>query len=117
MPLLFNFPEHSSIEIEDFQYEIVEKYHGSWYFDIHDPTIHDPAMQDSCINYRNILQLCRENKVFGKVLFPEITSNQQRQCPATFSLKARISRKSICENNRSENFYKKVLLNCFKICR
>ena len=74
MPLLFNFSEHSSMEIEDFQYETVEKYHGSWYFDIHDPTIHDPAMQDSCINYRNILQLCRENKVFGKVLFPEITT-------------------------------------------
>ena len=40
-------------------------------FTIHDPTTHHPAMHDSCINYSDLLTLCRENFAFGKLYFTE----------------------------------------------
>ena len=34
---------------------------GLRYFTIHDPTIRDPKMYDSCINYSNMFKSCSEN--------------------------------------------------------
>ena len=34
---------------------------GLCYFTIHDPTIRDPTMHNSCANYSNMFKLCSEN--------------------------------------------------------
>ena len=41
------------------------------HFTIHDPTIHDPMMSDSCKNYPNKFKLCRENGATEKQVFAE----------------------------------------------
>ena len=46
---------------------------SSWvlHFAIHDQTIHDPMMGDSCKNYPNKFKLCRENDATEKQIFAE----------------------------------------------